>query len=75
MNEKIKQFAIECAGALDWDTPKDPKEYSYTPLELTRFVELIIKECAEVLDENIAPPSHPFNSIGYKLKEHFGIES
>ena len=74
LNDRIKYIAIECAGALDWDPPKDPKEYTYRPNELTRFVELIIKECAEALDNNIAPPSHPFNSIGYKLKEHFGVE-
>jgi hypothetical protein len=35
------------------------------------FAELIVKECAEVLDETISPPSHPMNSIGYRLKEHF----
>jgi hypothetical protein len=40
---------------------------------IAKFAELIIKECAEALDKNIAPPSHPLNSIGYKLKEHFGV--
>ena len=39
-----------------------------------KFAELIVKERAEVLDETISPPSHPMNSIGYRLKEHFGVE-
>jgi hypothetical protein len=43
--------------------------------ELEKFAELIVKECAEVLDETISPPSNPMNSIGYRLKEHFGVES
>lgn len=36
-----------------------------------KFAELIVKECATVLDTKIQPPSHPFNSIGHKLKEHY----
>ena len=41
MNERIKELAIECAGALDWDPPKDPKSYTFTPDELAKFVKLI----------------------------------
>ena len=39
-----------------------------------KFAELIVNECATILDTKIQPPSHPFNSIGHKLKEHFGID-
>ena len=39
-----------------------------------KFAELIVRECAEALDKNISPPSHPMNSIGWKLKQHFGVE-
>lgn len=41
---------------------------------LNKFAELIVRECALALDETIAPTSHPFNSVGWKLKEHFGIK-
>ena len=42
--------------------------------EYFEIAELIVKECATILDTKIQPPSHPFNSIGYKLKGHFGVE-
>ena len=66
MNERIIEMA---------------KQYGYwsgqtiemNDVGIAKFAELIIKECAEALDKNIAPPSHPLNSIGYKLKEHFGV--
>lgn len=46
-------------------------EYDY---HLRKFAELIVRECADVLDKRIAPPNHPMNSLGYKLKQHFGFE-
>jgi len=67
MNERIKSIAIECAGALYWDPPKDPTEYSYTPLELTRFVNFLVKECIDVAFQR-------GDNVDY-LKEHFGVES
>jgi hypothetical protein len=66
MNERIKELARE-AGLLVHNP-------NGVPTKLGKFAELLIKECAEALDNNIAPPSHPFNSIGYKLKEHFGVK-
>ena len=42
--------------------------------EYFEIAELIVNECATILDTKIQPPSHPFNSIGYKLKGHFGVE-
>jgi hypothetical protein len=42
--------------------------------KLEKFAELIVGECAEIVDKKISPPSHPMNSIGFKLKEHFGVE-
>jgi hypothetical protein len=66
MNERIKEIARE-AGLLVHNP-------NGVPTKLGKFAELLIKEFAEALDNNIAPPSHPFNSIGYKLKEHFGVK-
>jgi len=67
--EKIKELAKQAGylpdmfGVGHWDMP-----------EFKRFAELIVNECATILDTKIQPPSHPFNSIGYKLKGHFGVE-
>ena len=49
MNEKIKSFAIECAGQKEWDFPKDPESYTFTPDELKKFAELIVKQCAQLI--------------------------
>ena len=42
--------------------------------DYVKFAELIVRECADVLDKQIAPPNHPMNSLGYKLKQHFGVK-
>jgi hypothetical protein len=48
MNEQIKSIAIECAGQKEWDFPKDPGSYTFTPDELEKFAELIVRECAKL---------------------------
>lgn len=68
-SDKIKELAEQAGylpdmfGVGHWDMK-----------ECHKFAELIIQECATILDTKIQPPSHPFNSIGHKLKEHFGID-
>jgi len=52
MIDLIKQFAIDCAGQKEWDFPKDPKSYTFTPDELEKFAELIIAETCKLLAEN-----------------------
>jgi len=52
MMDLIKQFAIDCAGQKEWDFPKDPKSYTFTPDELEKFAELIITETCKLLAEN-----------------------
>ena len=67
MNKRIRELAIDCAGQKEWDFPKDPKSYTFTPDELAEFAELIIKECIDVAFDR-------GDNVDY-LKEHFGIES
>jgi len=52
MMDLITQFAIDCAGQKEWDFPKDPKSYTFTPDELEKFAELIISETCRMLAEN-----------------------
>lgn len=42
--------------------------------DIDDFVAFIVNECACVLDEQISPPCHPMNSLGARLKAHFGLE-
>ena len=68
MNKRIRQLA-EQAGIYKLNL-SDETEYWI----MEKFAELIVRECALALDKTIAPTSHPFNSIGWRLKEHFGVE-
>ena len=72
MNELFEQFAIDCAGQKEWDFPKDPKSYTFTPDELTKFAELIVRECALTagLMEHEGRPN-----IGAQILDNFGVES
>jgi hypothetical protein len=67
MNDLIKQFAIECAGQKEWDFPKDPGSYTFTPDEVTRFANFIVKECIDIA-------FHRGDNVDY-FKEHFRVES
>ena len=66
MNDFIKSIAIECAGQLEWDGPT-PESYTFTPDEVTRFANFLVKECIDVAFDR-------GDNVDY-LKEHFGVES
>ena len=63
MNERIKLLA-EQAG---WDN-----HHSKFDTRIEKFAELIVRECAGVVEKNL------FESIGWntskKVKQHFGVE-
>lgn len=71
IDEKTKSIAL--SAGLEYDVFL-PDAWTGESKDLEKFAKLIVKECANILDTKISPPSHPFNSIGYKLKEHFGVE-
>ena len=68
MNERIKELAEQAKVKVWHDGGGLLSDKAFEIV-----AELIVKECAEVIDEKISPPSHPMNSIGYRLKEHFGV--
>ena len=68
MNKRIRELAEQALFESDFDDEQNIK------ITMDIFAELIVQECAEVLDKTIAPPSHPMNSIGWKLKQYFGVE-
>jgi len=68
MNKLIQKLAYESALAVEVNL------MTQDPAFVEKFAELLIQKCALALDETIAPTSCPLNSIGYKLKNHFGIE-
>ena len=71
MNERIKELAINCAGQLEWDLPKDPESLTFSCHELEKFVNLILQECIDLANHsNVTGKS----IIGERIKEHFGIK-
>ena len=44
MNERIKELAVDCAGQMEWDAPKNPEYFTFNRDELQKFAELIIKD-------------------------------
>lgn len=73
MNERINELADQASLYAVSDNSSmlfDVWKQRYTE----KLSELIVRECAEILDEKIYPTSHPFNALGPKLKEHFGVK-
>lgn len=76
MNQKLRELEIKALRlVMNGNDPDRDVDRMYIPHEYTKtLAELIVRECAEVLDKNITPPNHPMNSVGWKLKQHLGIE-
>jgi len=66
MNERIKKLielsGISVRGYYD--------ETGSTPLELQKFTELIVKECADLVDDH----DDLYVSYGDMIKQHFGVD-
>ena len=74
MNERIQELirlsAVPANQAEDYAQSNgliEPAE----KLDVAKFAELIVRECAKLADE---PTSKPFYSYGKKIKQHFGVE-
>ena len=68
MNERIRllaeQAGISVRGHYD--------ETGSTPMELQKFAELIVRECANVADENYIHRGS--RTCGLAIRLHFGVE-
>lgn len=63
MNKRIQELSYQC-----WYNDPDTGKEEF---DRTKFAELIVRECSAIADE---PTSHPFQSYGEKIKQHFGVE-
>ena len=72
MNERIKALAVEADFMLceDGDFYSEGQSQKITD-GLQKFAELIVRECAYIMDKDA---DHPFVSRGSILKHHFGVE-
>ena len=67
MNERIKALAVEADFALyeDGNFRSDPGQWINQ--EISKFAELIIRECADV-------GSYYGGNVKYMILQHFGVE-
>jgi hypothetical protein len=68
----ITQFAIDCAGQKEWDFPKDPKSYTFTPDELTKFYKCIVYDVLSELTNDDSLGSPRIDTIR-RLAERYGV--
>ena len=66
MNDLIKDLATK---AIVENITSD--RWVFNDAELEKFAELIVRECAYIMDKDA---DHPFVSRGSILKHHFGVE-
>ena len=76
MNERIKELAIS-TGIFDslcdpFDELKNGDYYSSVMIDLEKFAELIVKECADVCQS--FGESGDGYTCSYEILEHFGVE-
>ena len=78
MNAKIKQLAEQAGiGFTLWDDSGREMIDNYTPEErLTKFAELIVKECAKVCRDqpNVYALKADRDNCAIAIEEHFGVE-
>jgi len=70
MNERIRQLALQ-SDATVLGTISGGKQYTFLEQDLARFVELIVEECADVMDGR---DENGNAKDGDVIKEHFGVE-
>ena len=64
MHPRLKELAVE-AGAY-----KDNGTILHGPMDVTKYAELIVKECADIADEYDGVGS----TIVSRIKKHFGLK-
>ena len=74
MNERIQQLAVKHALYVDGGHGKT--NYTFTKESLKEFAELIVRECAQVCQDQ---PNHyalktDRDNCAVAIKEHFGVE-
>jgi len=75
INERIRELNYQAlCDVMNGPDPDRDIEQMYIPAEFTKkFAELIVRECADLVDNN--DDSYPYLSFGDMIKEHFGVES
>ena len=69
MNERIRELAEQADIVFGFDKNNDP-EVICAVMDIEKFAELIVRECADIADIN----QHQWDGAGNYVKQHFGVE-
>ena len=69
MNERIREL-VRQAGLDDADFPIE----NWDNVPLAKFAELIVRECAGIVDNHNEEVEGVTLGVGQALKKHFGVE-
>ena len=72
MNERLKQLADQVGAVQNVLAMGRHDGVLFTETELKKFVELILRECVDVV--KWTPSMFPNDTIIKNIKEHFGVE-
>lgn len=74
MNKRILEIAKQAGFGLHRDGEIYTSRLEHLPIteDIEKLAELLIRECAEVVDNDDS--SYPYDSFGHKLKQHFGVQ-
>jgi hypothetical protein len=70
VNKRIQELAKEHFCRVEFDNGSVHECYEFSPAELEKFAELIIRECIAVHEDD-----YGVDIIGDVLKKHFGLDS
>ena len=73
MNERIKELLAELDIDIETDKGNMMNKILVRPKDLRQFAELIVKECA-VIVEGAVNHREPASTYVGKIKQHFGVE-
>jgi len=72
MNEKIKQLLLDAGGQYSSGNQNDWPSWVLGDVGVTKFAELIVKECAEVVKNQYSEDWGKWSNR--MILEHFGVE-
>ena len=81
MNQRILELAKEHFCRVEFDNGSAHECYEFSPSDLEKFAELIVRECARLAIEKQTEndvsgivSKNPAKDFAYALVEHFGVE-
>ena len=79
MNERIKELALQSGGGLSCIAEPLEHPWKFSQQELEKFAELIVRECARVIDRGDGEMSSQVETIWCNvcrddILKHFGVE-